>query len=175
MKTAAIRIPRASSSPSDSRRPRVVGHDNWADGRLRVRRAISCGKRKKLVRGWIAFLPGVPGWEDVIQQSRHFGIFVSNGPTPEALVRGRERKRTSIISGTTSPPTRHIRFQKPDRAAFTAAYARPGRMRARLGVFRFLPASSPGFCTTLPKPRSTMPVLAIGGREGQRKRYWVSK
>ena len=58
-----------------------------------------------------AFLPGVDGWEAIYNDP---GIwhFRFNGPTPEALVRGRERTYSSI-SGTTWPPTRSVRCPRP--------------------------------------------------------------
>ena len=87
MKTAAIRI-HALAKSLGVQKASVVGHDIG----LMVAYAYTAqfpAEMERLVT-MDAFLPGVPGWEDVYNNP---GIwyFRFNGPTPEALVRGRER------------------------------------------------------------------------------------
>jgi pimeloyl-ACP methyl ester carboxylesterase len=87
MKTAAMRI-HALAKSLGVEKARVVGHDIG----LMVAYAYAAqfpSEVEKLVL-MDAFLPGVPGWEDVYNNP---GIwhFRFNGPTPEGLVRGRER------------------------------------------------------------------------------------
>src|ERR1700730_15365481 len=87
MKTAAIRI-HALAKSLGIEKARVVGHDIG----LMVAYAYAAqfpAEPEKLVL-MDAFLPGVAGWEDVYNNP---GIwhFRFNGPTPELLVKGRER------------------------------------------------------------------------------------
>jgi pimeloyl-ACP methyl ester carboxylesterase len=87
MKTAAIRIHALVKSLGIAK-TRVVSHDIG----LMVAYAYAAqfpSETEKLVV-MDAFLPGVSGWEDVYNDPSiwHFRF---NGPTPEALVRGRER------------------------------------------------------------------------------------
>jgi pimeloyl-ACP methyl ester carboxylesterase len=80
-----------------------------------------------------AFLPGVEGWEASYNNPAiwHFRF---NGPTPEALVAGRERTYFEHFwNNFAADKTRSI--PEADRQAYTAAYARPGRMRAGWAYF----------------------------------------
>ena len=107
-----------------------------------------------------AFLPGVAGWEAVYNNP---GIwhFRFNGPTPEALVRGRERTYFEHFwNDFAADKTRSI--PSADRAAYTAAYARPGRMRAGWAYFVSFPKTATEFAR-LSERKLTMPVLVIGG------------
>ncbi len=107
-----------------------------------------------------AFLPGVGGWESVYNNP---GIwhFRFNGPTPEALVRGRERAYFEHFwNDFAADKTRSI--PNADRAAYTAAYARPGRMRASWAYFVSFPKTAKDFAQ-LSERKLPMPVLAIGG------------
>lgn len=109
-----------------------------------------------------AFLPGVDGWETVYNHPSiwHFRF---NGPTPEALVRGRERTyfehfwNDFAADGTRSIP-------EADRQAYAAAYARPGRMRAAWAYFVSFQEAAKDF-THYAETRLTMPVLSIGGEK----------
>ena len=66
-----------------------------------------------------------------IRRSWHFRF---NGPTPEALVEGRERIYFEHFwNDFAADKTRSI--PEADRQAYTAAYARPGRMRAAGSYF----------------------------------------
>ncbi len=51
-----------------------------------------------------------------------------------------------------------------DRKAYTAAYARPGRIRAGWGYFVSFPQAAKDFAQ-LSQTKLTMPVLAIGGEK----------
>src|SRR2546429_2209300 len=87
MKTSAIRIHALAASLGVTK-ARVVGHDIG----LMVAYAYAAqfpAEVEKLVL-MDAFLPGVAGWEAVYNNPNiwHFRV---NGPTPEALVQGREK------------------------------------------------------------------------------------
>ena len=109
-----------------------------------------------------AFLPGVEGWREVYD---HPGIwhFRFNGPTPEALVKGRERTYFEHFwNDFAADRTRSI--PEADRQAYTAAYARPGRMRAGWAYFVSFQKAADDFAR-LAQTKLTMPVLAIGGEK----------
>ena len=87
MKTAAIRV-HALARSLGIERARVVGHDIG----LMVAYAYAAqfpAEVEKLVL-MDAFLPGVGDWE-AVYNNPGFWHFRFNGPTPEALVKGRER------------------------------------------------------------------------------------
>ena len=107
-----------------------------------------------------AFLPGVAGWEDVYNNPSiwHFRF---NGPTPEALVRGRERTYFEHYWNDFAADKTHS-ISEVDRVAYTAAYARPGRMRAGWAYFVSFQQAARDF-TELSRIKLHMPVLAIGG------------
>lgn len=77
--------------------------------------------------------PGVPGWEEVYN-SPSFWHFRFNGPTPEPLVKGRERTYFDYFWNDFAADKAHS-IPEADRAAYVAAYSRPGRMRARWAYF----------------------------------------
>src|SRR3982074_3029012 len=80
-----------------------------------------------------AFLPGVEGWEAVYNDPSiwHFRF---NGPTPEALVQGRERTYFDYFwNDLAADRTRSI--PEEARQAYVAAYARSGRMHAGWAYF----------------------------------------
>ncbi len=84
-----------------------------------------------------AFLPGVAGWEPIYNNPAlwHFRF---NGHYPEELVRGRERTYFEHYwNDFAADKTRSI--PESDRKAYTAAYARPGRMRAGWAYFASFP------------------------------------
>lgn len=109
-----------------------------------------------------AFLPGVAGWEDVYNNP---GIwhFRFNGPTPELLVKGRERTYFEHYWNDFAADKNHS-IPEADRKAYTAAYARPGRMRAGWAYFVSFPQAAKDF-TKLSKTKLPMPVLALGGEK----------
>jgi pimeloyl-ACP methyl ester carboxylesterase/quercetin dioxygenase-like cupin family protein len=109
-----------------------------------------------------AFLPGVEGWETIYNNPAiwHFRF---NGPTPEALVRGRERAFFEHFwNGFAADPAHSL--PEADRQAYAAAYARPGRMRAGWAYFVSFQKAAEDFAR-FSRTRLTMPVLAIGGEK----------
>lgn len=159
MKTAAVRI-HALAKSLHIAKARVVGHDIG----LMVAYAYAAqfpSETEKLVV-MDAFLPGVAGWENVYNNPRiwHFRF---NGPTPEALVRGRERIYFDYFWNDFAADKTHS-IPEADRAAYTAAYARPGRMRAGWAYFVSFQKAAQDFAK-LSQNKLTMPVLAIGGEK----------
>jgi pimeloyl-ACP methyl ester carboxylesterase len=159
MKNAAIRVHALAKSLGVDK-ARVVGHDIG----LMVAYAYAVqfpAETEKLVV-MDAFLPGVAGWEDVYNNPDiwHFRF---NGPTPEALVRGRERTYFEHYWNDFAADKHHS-ISEADRVAYTAAYARPGRMRAGWAYFVSFPQAAKDFAQ-LSQTRLTMPVLAIGGEK----------
>src|SRR5258705_535382 len=137
MKTAATRV-HAFARSLGIERARVVGHDIG----LMVAYAYAAqfpAEVEKLVL-MDAFLPGVGEWE-AVYNNPGFWHFRFNGPTPEALVKGRERTyfehfwNDFAADKTTLVP-------EADRQASTAAYGLPGRMRAAWANFWAVPAAA---------------------------------
>ncbi len=157
MKTAAIRIHALARSLGVAK-ARVVGHDIG----LMVAYAYAAqfpDEIEKLVL-MDAFLPGVAGWEAVYDDPRtwHFRF---HGPTPEALVQGRERTYfTYFWNELAADKTRSV--PDADRKAYVAAYARPGRMRSGWAYFAAWPTTAKDFAQ-LAQTKLTMPVLSIAG------------
>ena len=109
-----------------------------------------------------AFLPGVDGWE-AIYNNPGIWHFRFNGPTPEAIVRGRERTYFEHFwNDFAADKTRSL--PEADRQAYTAAYARPGRMRAGWAYFVSFQQAATDFAR-LAQTKLTMPVLSIGGEK----------
>src|SRR2546425_1512071 len=159
MKTAAIRIHALARSLGVGK-ARVVGHDIG----LMVAYAYAAqypAEVEKLVL-MDAFLPGIGQWETVYNDPGlwHFRF---NGPTPEALVQGRERIYFEHFwNDFAADKTRSI--PEADRRAYTEAYARPGRMRAGWAYFVSFQQAAKDFAR-LSQTRLTMPVFVIGGEK----------
>jgi len=157
MKTSAIRIHSLVRSLGITK-ARVVGHDIGLMVAYAYAAMYPAETEKLIVMD--AFLPGVGRWEDFYNDPRNWH-FRFNGPTPEKLVQGRERTyfehywNDFAADGTRSIP-------EADRQAYTAAYARPGRMRAGWAYFVSFLQAAKDF-GELSKTRLTMPVLAVGG------------
>jgi len=157
MKTAAVRI-HALVKSLGVEKARVVGHDIG----LMVAYAYAAqfpAEVEKLVL-MDAFLPGVAGWE-AIYNNPGIWHFRFNGPTPEALVKGRERTYFEHFWNDFAADKTHS-IPEADRVAYTAAYARPGRMRAGWAYFVSFQKAAKDF-EELSRTRLTMPVLSIGG------------
>ena len=157
MKTTAIRLHSLAKS-LQIEKARVVGHDIG----LMVAYAYAAQfptETEKLVL-MDAFLPGVAGWETAYNHpgSWHFRF---NGPTPEALVRGRERIYFEHFWNDFAADKKRS-LSKADRAAYTAAYARPGKMRAGWAYFVSFGQAAKDFAQ-LSQMKLSMPALAIGG------------
>jgi pimeloyl-ACP methyl ester carboxylesterase len=163
MKSAATRI-HALVKSLGVERARVVGHDIG----LMVAYAYAAqfpGETEKLVL-MDAFLPGVEGWRTVYDNPDiwHFRF---HGSTPEALVRGRERTFFEHFwNEFAADPKRSI--PEADRVAYSAAYSRPGRMRAGWAYFVAFPQTAIDFAE-LARARLPMPVLTIGGEKANGK------
>jgi pimeloyl-ACP methyl ester carboxylesterase len=109
-----------------------------------------------------AFLPGVEGWEPIYNNP---GIwhFRFNGPTPEALVQGRERTYFDYFWNDFAADKNHS-IPEDARKAYVVAYSRPGRMHAGWEYFDSFQQAAKDF-TQLSQTKLTMPVLTIGGEK----------
>ena len=157
MKSAAIRIHDLAKSLG-VQKAEVVGHDIG----LMVAYAYAAqfpAEVSKLVL-MDAFLPGVPGWE-AVYNNPHIWHFRFNGPTPEALVQGRESTYFDYFWDDFAADKNHS-IPEEARQSYAAAYARPGRMRAGWAYFVSFMQAAREFAE-LSQSKLTMPVLAIGG------------
>jgi len=163
MKTAAVRIHGLAKSLGIEK-ARVVGHDIGLMVAYAYAAQFPAETEKLVVMD--AFLPGVAGWEDVYNNPSiwHFRF---NGLTPEALVRGRERTYFDYFWNDFAADKTHS-IPEADRAAYTAAYAHPGRMRAGWAYFVSFQQAAADFAK-LSQNKLTMPVLAIGGGKANGK------
>src|SRR5271165_2786843 len=157
MKNAAVRIHDLAKSLG-VQKAEVVGHDIG----LMVAYAYAAQFPSEVTKLVLmdAFLPGVEGWEAVYNNPAiwHFRF---NGPTPEALVQGRERTYFDYFWNDFAADKTHS-IPEADRKAYAAAYARPGRMHAGWAYFvSFLQAAKD--VAQLSQTKLTMPVLSIGG------------
>ena len=159
MKTSAIRI-HALAKSLGVEKARVVGHDIGLMVAYAYAAQFPSETEKLAVMD--AFLPGVAGWEDVYNNPAiwHFRF---NGPTPEALVRGRERTYFDFFWNDLAADKTHS-LPEADRVAYTSAYARPGRMHAGWAYFVSFQQAAKDFAE-LSKNKLTIPVLAIGGEK----------
>ncbi len=107
-----------------------------------------------------AFLPGVEGWE-AIYNNPAIWHFRFNGPTPEALVAGRERTYFEHFWNDFAADKTHS-IPEADRREYAAAYARPGRMHAGWAYFVSFQQAAQDFAR-FSQTKLTMPVLSIGG------------
>ena len=157
MKNAAVRIHDLAKSLG-VQKAEVVGHDIG----LMVAYAYAAQFPTEVVKLVLmdAFLPGVEGWEAVYNNPAiwHFRF---NGPTPEALVQGRERAYFDYFWNDFAADKTHS-IPEADRKAYAAAYARPGRMHAGWAYFVSFLHAAKDFAQ-LSRTQLTMPVLTIGG------------
>ncbi len=107
-----------------------------------------------------AFLPGVEGWE-AIYNSPDYWHFRFHGPTPEALVRGREAIYFAYFWNDLAADKNHS-LPEADRKAYVAAYSKPGRMRAAWDYFASWPQLAKDFAK-MSQTKLDIPVLSIGG------------
>ena len=159
MKTAAVRMHALAKSLGITK-ARVVGHDIG----LMVAYAYAAqfpDEVEKLVV-MDAFLPGVPGWE-LAYDSPGFWHFRFHGPTPEALVQGREKIYFAYFWNDLAADKDHS-LPETDRVAYVASYSRPGRMRAGWAYFASWPETAKDFAQ-LAQTQLTMPVLSIAGEK----------
>jgi pimeloyl-ACP methyl ester carboxylesterase len=107
-----------------------------------------------------AFLPGVRGWDAIYDDPYHWH-FRFFGPTPEALVKGRERTYFDYFWNDFAADKNHS-IPDTQRAEYVAAYSRPGRMGAGFAYFASWPKTAAQF-TQFARTPLTMPMLTIGG------------
>lgn len=157
MKSAAIRIHDLAKSLG-VQKAEVVGHDIG----LMVAYAYAAQFPAEVTKLVLmdAFLPGVEGWE-AIYNNPGIWHFRFNGPTPEALVKGRERIYFDYFWNDFAADKNHS-IPEADRRAYAAAYARPGRMHAGWAYFVSFLQAAKDFAQ-LSQTTLTMPVLTIGG------------
>jgi pimeloyl-ACP methyl ester carboxylesterase len=159
MKSAATRIHDLAKSLG-VQKAEVVGHDIG----LMVAYAYAAQFPTEVTKLVLmdAFLPGVAGWEAVYNNP---GIwhFRFNGPTPEALVQGRERTYFDYFWNDFAADKTHS-IPEAARQAYAAAYARPGRMHAGWAYFVSFLQAAKDF-SQLSQTKLTMPVLSIGGEK----------
>ncbi len=159
MKTSATRI-HALARSLGVEKARVVGHDIGLMVAYAYATQFPAETEKLAVMD--AFLPGVPGWE-AIYNSPNVWHFRFNGPTPEALVKGRERTYFEYFwNDFAADKTRSI--PEADRKAYTEAYSKPERMRAAWAYFASWPQLAKDFAQ-LSQTKLMMPVLSIGGEK----------
>jgi pimeloyl-ACP methyl ester carboxylesterase len=159
MRTAAMRI-HALVRSLGIERAEVVGHDIGLMVAYAYAAIYPAETTKLVVMD--AFLPGVKGWEAVYNNP---GIwhFRFNGPTPEALVRGRERIYFDYFWNDFAADKTHS-IPEADRKAYVAAYSQPGRMHAGWAYFVSFLKAAQDF-EVLSHNKLTMPVLALGGQK----------
>jgi len=159
MKTAAIRIHELAKSLGIAK-ARVVGHDIG----LMVAYAYAAQFPSEVEKLAVldAFLPGVAGWERAYNDPKmwHFRF---NGPTPEALVKGREKIYFAYFwNDLAADGSRSL--SAADRNAYVAAYSRPGRMRAGWAYFAAWQDTAKDF-TEMARKKLSMPVLSMAGEK----------
>jgi pimeloyl-ACP methyl ester carboxylesterase len=159
MKNAAVRIHALAKSLGVTK-ARVVGHDIGLMVAYAYAAQFPAETEKLVVMD--AFLPGVAGWE-AVYNSPAIWHFRFNGPTPEELVKGRERIYFESFWNNFAADKTHS-IPEVDRVAYAAAYARPGRMGAGWQYFGSFQQAAKDFAE-LSKTKLTMPVLAIGGEK----------
>jgi pimeloyl-ACP methyl ester carboxylesterase len=159
MKSAALRI-HGLARKLGVEKARVVGHDIGLMVAYAYAAEFPAETEKLVVMD--AFLPGVEGWEP-IYNSPDYWHFRFHGPTPEALVKGRERTYFEYFWNDLAAD-RNRSLPEADRVAYAEAYARPGRMRAAWAYFASFALTAKDFAP-LAQRKLTMPVLSIGGEK----------
>jgi pimeloyl-ACP methyl ester carboxylesterase len=139
---------------------RVVGHDIGLMVAYAYAAQFPAEVEKLVVMD--AFLPGVAGWEAIYNDPR-FWHFRFHGPTPEALVKGRESVYFAYFWNDLAAD-KNRSLPRADREAYVTAYAGPGRMRAAWAYFDSFPQAAKDFAE-LARTKLTMPVLSIGGEK----------
>lgn len=109
-----------------------------------------------------AFLPGVGDWQKVwlLRDKWHFNFY---GPTPLALVKGRERIYFEHFWNDFAADPKHS-VPEVDRELYTAAYAKPGRMQAGFEYFHAFPQDAIDFAKFARRPLP-MPMLVLAGEK----------
>src|SRR6201993_1649954 len=159
MKTAAVRVHALAKSLGVTK-ARVVAHDIGLMVAYAYAAQFPAVVEKLVVMD--AFLPGVAGWE-LAYNDPNTWHFRFNGPTPEALVKGREKIYFAYFWNDLAADSKRS-LPTADRNAYVAAYSRPGRMRAGWAYFAAWPETANDFAQ-MAKTKLTMPVLSIAGEK----------
>jgi pimeloyl-ACP methyl ester carboxylesterase len=159
MKTAAIRIHALAKSIGVTK-ARVVGHDIGLMVAYAYAAQFPAEVEKLVVMD--AFLPGVAGWE-LAYNNDNLWHFRFHGPTPESLVKGREKIYFAYFWNDLAADKKRS-LTAADRSAYVTAYSRPGRMRAGWAYFAAWPDTATDFAE-MAKTKLTMPVLSIAGEK----------
>jgi pimeloyl-ACP methyl ester carboxylesterase len=142
------------------KRVRVVGHDIG----LMVAYAYAAQYPADTDRVALmdAFLPGVGDWTHVwlLRDLWHFHFY---GPTPLALVKGRERIYFEHFWNDFAADPKHS-VPEADRVFYARAYAQPGHMAAGFEVFRAFEQDAKDFAE-LAKTPLAMPMLVLSGEK----------
>jgi pimeloyl-ACP methyl ester carboxylesterase len=161
IKSAAIRIHDLATTLHITH-ARVVGHDIGLMVAY-VYAAMYPHEVDKLVL-MNAFLPGIGDWQAYYYGSGRWHFFF-NGPTPEALVNGRERIYFEHFWNDFSLDPKHS-LSEDDRRLYSSQYSRPGRMRAGWAYFAAFPQAARDIGELARTPLA-MPVLVIAdGKPG---------
>jgi pimeloyl-ACP methyl ester carboxylesterase len=159
MKTAAIRIHALAKSLGVAK-ARVVGHDIGLMVAYAYAAQFPAEVEKLVVMD--AFLPGVSGWE-IAYNDPNLWHFRFHGPTPEALVQGRENIYFAYFwNDLAADKTRSL--PAADREAYVTAYSRPRRMRAGWAYFAAWPDTAKDFAR-MAQTKLNMPVLSLAGEK----------
>lgn len=159
MRTAAMRI-HALAKALQVTKARVVGHDIGLMVAYAYAAMYSTEVDKLVVMD--AFLPGIGDWETTYHNPSLWHFFF-NGPTPEALVKGRERIYFEHFWNDFAADPKHS-ISEADRKLYAAQYARDGRMRAGWTYFQNFPLTARDLAA-LGKTKLTMPVMVIAGEQ----------
>ncbi len=160
MKTAAVRIHDFTKSLKIEK-TRVVGHDIGLMVAYAYAAMYQADTQKLVLMD--AFLPGVGNLLDFYHDPKLWHFFF-NGPTPEELVKGRERTYfLHFWDGFAGDPNRHA-ITEADRKVYLSSYTQDGRMRAGWAYFANFPQTAKDF-DVLAKTKLKMPVLVIAGEK----------
>ncbi|HEY6034127.1 MAG TPA: alpha/beta hydrolase [Kofleriaceae bacterium] len=160
MKTAATRIHDLMKQLNVTK-ARVVGHDIGLMVAYAYAAMYSSETQKLVLMD--AFLPGIGDWLVYYHNPQLWHFFFS-GPTPEQLVKGRERTYfLHFWDGFAGDPNAHM-IGEADRKVYLASYAQDGRMRAGWAYFQNFPNTAKDF-EQLGKTKLKMPVLVIAGEK----------
>jgi pimeloyl-ACP methyl ester carboxylesterase/quercetin dioxygenase-like cupin family protein len=110
-----------------------------------------------------AFLPGIGDWTRVwlLRDLWHFHFY---GPTPEALVKGRERTYLEHFWNDFAADPKHS-IPEADRRRYAADYARHDGLRATFGYFKTFEQDAKDFAALSAATTLPMPVLVLTGEK----------
>ena len=138
----------------------VVGHDIG----LMVAYAYAAQYQSEVKRVVLmdAFLPGIGDWTKVwlLRDLWHFHFY---GPTPLALVKGRERIYFEHFWNDFGADPKHS-VPEADRVFYAKAYAKPGHMAAGFEVFHAFEQDAKDFDDMAKVPLS-MPMMVLSGEK----------